>query len=382
MPTKWSKAKRLVKLCKAKLKYNNDGIRFLVLLFKPSGFETQDINLALDPGSYFDGYSVVSKRSHNENVEFYHPKEFTKYSKKKQKETGKYGKTKNLITERIENKKNNKKSRNGRKWHRKIRFDSRTGSKLSPTIQNMVNSRKFIISEFLKLYPISKIIIEDVAYNHWGDTEGKGRGFSQVEIGKTELYDYVKSLGIKLRTYRGYITKKVRVKLFGKDLKDSNKGAQNFYAHCLDSFSLATIGLDYSSYVNLQVRHIKRNWFTRRQLTNNKARRPKQGIERSKYFRYKKGGIVEYFTKLGKSNICRVKPTGIHSNHPKNWEYKDNGKSEKVKHYKNPQNYGGTIVKGQSKSKLPRGLSKKVIFNFETSKILGYRNRTYSLTYV
>ena len=81
MPTKWKKAKRLVKIGKAKFKYNKIGVRYLVLKFKPSGLKTQDIHLALDPGSHFDGISVLSKFDHHENIELYHNKTVKKRRK-------------------------------------------------------------------------------------------------------------------------------------------------------------------------------------------------------------------------------------------------------------------------------------------------------------
>jgi hypothetical protein len=35
------------------------------------------------------------------------------------------------------------------------------------------------------------------------------------------------------------------------------------------------------------------------------------------YFGYLKGGIINIVKSYGRSNICRVKPEGEHSNHPK-----------------------------------------------------------------
>lgn len=47
-----------------------------------------------------------------------------------------------------------------------------------------------------------------------------------------------------------------------------------------------------------------------------------------------------------KSNICRIKPEGIHGNHPKQWIYIDNGRAEKYKCNIAP--YGGTRLHGKS----------------------------------
>lgn len=360
MPTKWKKAKRLVRLGKAKFKYSKDGIMYLKLKFQPSGLDVQDIQLGLDPGSCFDGISIVSKNDHHENIELYHNK---------------------TVSDRMSKRAGYRRIRRGRLRHRKIRFDSRTSSKLAPTVASMINFRKFIISELLELYPISKIIIEDVTYNHWGDKEGLGSGFSHVEIGKTKLYNWIKSLGIKLITVRGEITKDIREKFLGEGCKTYDKGDGSFSSQCIDSFALATLGLKFVGDLTLQIRHIWKDWYNRRELTRTR----KLTGDSKYYFRYKKRGIIELFTKLGKSNVCRVKPEGIHSNHPKEWIKIDNGRSEKFK-YNQPRPYGGTIVQGQSRIPIPRGLSKKVIWSGDTwdinsGKILGFRNRTYEITY-
>ena len=44
--------------------------------------------------------------------------------------------------------------------------------------------------------------------------------------------------------------------------------------------------------------------------------------------------------------MVRVKPAGIHSNHPKKWEYIDNGKAERFKCNTAP--YGGTRINGKT----------------------------------
>lgn len=360
MPTKWKKAKRLVKLGKAKFKYSKDGIMYLKLKFQPSGVEVQSIQLSLDPGSHFDAISVVSKTDHHENIELYHNKS---------------------VSERMSKRSGYRRVRRSRLRHRKIRFDTRNSEKLVPTIRSMVEFRKFVISELLNLYPISRIIIEDVGYQHWGDTTGKGRGFSQAEIGKSKLYKWVRFLGIKLITVRGYITKRVREKFLGPGCKTYNKGDGSFSSQCIDSFALATIGLNFVGNLTLQIRHVRKVWYNRRELTRTR----KLTGDRKYYFRYEKCGVKEFFTKLGRSNICRVKSEGIHSNHPKEWIKIDNGRDEKFK-YNQPRPYGGTIVQGQSRLPIPRGLSKRVIWSGDSwdvnsGKILGYRNREYWLTY-
>ena len=65
------------------------------------------------------------------------------------------------------------------------------------------------------------------------------------------------------------------------------------------------------------------------------------------YYKLLTGGIKEIYQNFsGKSNICRVKSVGEHSNHPKNWEYLDNGSAERFKCNTAP--YGGTTLNNKS----------------------------------
>ncbi len=63
MPTKPSRARRWLKLGKAKVVRNNLGIFCIQLLQKPSGEKTQEIALGIDPGKLFSGVGVVSSQT-------------------------------------------------------------------------------------------------------------------------------------------------------------------------------------------------------------------------------------------------------------------------------------------------------------------------------
>ena len=65
------------------------------------------------------------------------------------------------------------------------------------------------------------------------------------------------------------------------------------------------------------------------------------------YYKKLEGGIKETYVNMsGKPNICRVKLDNEHSNHPKQWEYINNGFIERFKC--STANYGGTQIKGKS----------------------------------
>ena len=352
MPMKASRVCKFIKQKKAKLKWNYKlRFHYLQLLVEPSGYELQDINLGIDPGSNFDGFSVVSEKVHHINFELV--------------QRSKRGKT--AIKSFKSRQASNRRVRRSRLRHRPIRFDSRTRNKLSPTIKANVDFRKWLITGICKYYPISKVIIEDVRFNHYANN--KGKSFSHVEQGKTELYNWIKNQGLQLELYAGYNTKKLRVNTFGEDLKSSNKGESSFEAHCLDSFVIASnkgqmVDLDtgeilesepYSTFdiskINKKVTFIEKIVKIRRSLTRTRALYKSKGTNPlgSSLFRYKKGGIKEALPNLksNKFGKCRIKLSGDQSNHPKQWEYLNNGRATRYK--ANTARYGGTSLDGCKK---------------------------------
>jgi len=343
MPMKATRVKKFIESGKGRIRYDRKlKIHYLQLLVDPSGEDTQEVHLGLDPGSTYDGISVVSFKYHHVNIELIQrPK-----------------KGKNAIKTFKARQASNRRVRRSRLRHRRIRFDHRTSKKLSPTIKANVDFRKWVISKLIKIYPISKIIVEDVRFNHYANTNG--RAFSLVEQGKQELYRFVRSLGIQLETYDGFNTKKLRVNSFGVDLKSKAKDSETFEAHCIDSFVLAcnhsnvfdtNTGEVFEDQpvitneleINRKVTFLEKIVKIRRCLT----RLRKRYNDAKNYYRRLKGGVKQIYSNISnKSNICRIKPEGEHSNHPKKWEYINNGKVERFKC--NTASYGGTTLNGKS----------------------------------
>ena len=222
MPMKASRVNKFVLSGKARIRFDRKlNIHYLQLMTPPSDFITQEITMGIDPGSVFDGFSVVSKYCHHINFELIQ-------RQKKGKTAIKFFKTRQAMNRRV---------RRSRLRHRPIRFDNRTSKKLAPTIKANIYFRKWLIIKLVKYYPISKIVIEDVRFNHYKST--KGKSFSHVECGKLELYSFVKEMGLILELFDGWNTKKLRIYAFGTDPKAGNKGEKSFMAHCVDSFVLA-----------------------------------------------------------------------------------------------------------------------------------------------
>lgn len=348
MPMKSRRVTKCIKEGKGKIRYDRKlKIHYLQLLVKPSGFKTQDITIGIDPGSSFDGFSIVSSDTHHNNIELIQ-------RPKKGKTSIKALKIRQTSNRRV---------RRSRLRHRPIRFDNRTSNKMTPTIRANVEFRQWLIMKICKLYPITRVVVEDVKFNHYKNQNG--RSFSLVEQGKTSLYQWVKDKGLNLELYNGWNTKKLRINTFGGDPKVSDKGSKSFEAHCVDSFILAC-NKDYlvdedtgeildepfatnHLVVRKSVTFIEKIVKVRRCLTRTRKLYATRGNPIGpQYYKKKVGGIkVPYQNISSHRNICRVKPNGEHSNHPKAWDYIDNGFSERLKCNTAP--YGGTVMRGVKK---------------------------------
>ena len=62
MPTKPSRARRMVRDGKAVGKFNKLGIYYIQLIDEPSDRETQTISCGLDPGKYYSGIGLQSSK--------------------------------------------------------------------------------------------------------------------------------------------------------------------------------------------------------------------------------------------------------------------------------------------------------------------------------
>jgi hypothetical protein len=348
MPMKASRVKRFVAEGKGKICFDRKlMIHYLKLCVLPSGVAMQEMTVGIDPGSTFDGVSVVSKTTHHANIELIQ-------RQKKGKTSIKFFKTRQAMNRRI---------RRSRLRHRPIRFDNRTSKKLAPTIKANLDFRKWLVTKLMALYPLSRVVVEDVRFNH--AKYRAGRSFSHVEQGKNELYQFLTDVGLKLDLYQGYNTKKLRVNSFGQDKKAKAKDAKTFEAHCLDSYVLACdkiineeidsetgeiteqprIVCHPARKINKRVVFIEKIVKIKRCLFRTRAlyridKNPLGGA----YYRYARHGIkVPFECRSNKDNKMRVKPEGEHSNHPKKWIYLDNGRALRGKC--NTARYGGTTYK-------------------------------------
>jgi hypothetical protein len=197
-------------------KFNQFGIRMLV----PTRKERPMAILGIDFGTKYEGYSLISGKENPLNVMWKLPD--------KEKIIRKLNERRNLRRAR--------RQRNCRRRECRVDNRSREGF-ITPSQKVIVDSRLKAMREFFKCYPIQRVAIEDVKFDH--SRKKWGKNFSTVEVGKSMIYDFVKGkLGREnLYFFSGIETGNARER-YGLE-KSYKKSEEVFNTHCSDAFAIA-----------------------------------------------------------------------------------------------------------------------------------------------
>ena len=311
MPTKCSKARKLVRDQKAIGKWNKLGQYYIQLTFEPSGRQTQPIAIGLDPGKKYSGIGVQSSKITLFTAHLVLPFE--------------------QVKKRMEQRGMMRRSRRGRRINRKLsfelrshrqkRFDNRRNKKVAPSIRANRQLEIRVISELCKVYPISSIVFEyvkaDVDLTSGRKKARAGKGFSAVMVGQKWAIEQLFKLAPVVKKL-GWQTSNLR-KHFGLKKQKHSKGDPIPATHAVDGVVLAasqfrdylpfenSIGRGHCWQGNLTITNatftvIRRPPISRRQLH---LMIPSKGGSRRKYggtttpFDIRKGDLVKYKDKLG-----------------------------------------------------------------------------------
>ena len=215
MPTTPPVARHLIKSRKA-TPYWSNGIFCIRLNYDTTEY-TQDIVVGVDPGSKKEGFTVKSESHTYQNVQ---------------------ADAHNKVSKKVAKRRELRRSRRSRKCpNRKNRTNRLANKHRIPAGTRVRWDWKLRILDWLsKLYPVTHICVEDIKARTIQRAKKWNTSFSPLQVGKDWFYGKVKERW-ELTTIGGYETKEIRDSLGLK--KSSNKLAETFDAHCVDSWCLA-----------------------------------------------------------------------------------------------------------------------------------------------
>ena len=283
MPCTPAKARYLFKTGKAKPKWNKLGIFYVQLCYEQEP-DNQQLVAGVDPGSKFEGFSVVGAKDTVLNLMV---------------EASDY------VKDAVKTRRTMRRARRFRKWRRPKRFGNRLNRKqrIPPSTRSRWEAKARIVVQLKKVVPLTDVVLEDVrAVTRKGKGGKWNIAFSPVQVGKEHLYHLLREMGLIVHLKEGWKTKELREQYGLK--KTKSKAKQSFDSHCVDSWVLA------ASVSGAEKPTCTRLWYAvpvilhRRQLHRLQASR---GGERKPYggtrsFGLKRGTLVTY----ARYGLCRV----------------------------------------------------------------------------
>lgn len=218
MPTTPTRARLLLKNGQASPYWNKLGV-FCIILKKEVKPDNQPIALGIDPGSKFEGWSIVG----TQEVVLNGMSEAPHHVKKS-----------------LEVRHDMRRSRRFRNcWRRPARFHNRLRNKksLPPSTHARWNAKLRILDLLRQIIPITDVVVEDVKAVTKKGVKRWNKNFSPLEQGKTWFYAEIVDRDLKLHLKQGFETKGLRDEMRLK--KTSQKSKKAFSSHCVDAFVLA-----------------------------------------------------------------------------------------------------------------------------------------------
>ncbi len=179
MPCTPAKARHLFKGGLARPKRNKFGLFYVQLCYEQQP-ENQPLAVGIDPGSSFEGFSVVGTRDTVLNLMVEAPTH---------------------VKEAVEGRRTMRRTRRYRKWRRPKRCDNRLNRKkrIPPSTRSRWEAKARIVKYLRAILPVTSAVVEDVQA---GTRAGRNRkwntAFSPVQVGKAHLYGLLRRMGLTL----------------------------------------------------------------------------------------------------------------------------------------------------------------------------------------
>ena len=220
MPTKPSRARRWLGCGKARVYPNDLNVFAIQLIGEPSGYQTQDISLGIDPGKNFSGVGVQSSKTTLLKLHLILP--LSNVTKKMT--------VRRILRRARRGRRINRKLPYDQRCHRAKRFDNRVAKRLPPSIRANRQLELRVVKEACRLFPISHIVYEYI--------KAKGdKGFSPVMVGQRVMLKWLSQIA-PTSTQFGWQTSNLRQWLkLPKDKTDKSKACEE--THSNDGVALA-----------------------------------------------------------------------------------------------------------------------------------------------
>lgn len=218
MPCTPPKARALLKAGLARPKRNKLGLFYLHLLYEQEP-DNQPLVIGIDPGSKFEGYSVVGSQDTVLNLMAEAPTH---------------------VKAAIETRRTMRRARRFRKWRRPNRNQNRLAGKkrLPPSTHSRWEAKARVVAQLCRVLPLRAAVVEDVQAE---TRPGKGRkwnhAFGPVQMGKQHLYTRLAGMGLVVHLREGWQTKALREQYELKKIKSKAKAV--FASHAVDAWVLA-----------------------------------------------------------------------------------------------------------------------------------------------
>lgn len=217
MPCTPPKARHLLKSGDAKPKRGKLGLFYIQLVYEVPEPNNQSLVVGVDPGSTYEGYSVVGTQDTVLNIMAEAPTH---------------------VQKTVETRRTMRRARRHRKcWRRPVRANRLCHEqRLPPSTRSRWEAKARIVRQLCKILPLTDVVVEDVKAQIFG--KGKwADSFSPVQMGKYHLYHLLQAMGLHLHLREGTATRDLRQQFGLTKIKQKDKRV--FNSHCVDAWVMA-----------------------------------------------------------------------------------------------------------------------------------------------
>jgi len=196
MPCTPPKARALLTAGKARPKRNKLGLFYLQLTYAQEP-TNQPLVLGIDPGSKFEGFSVVGTKATVLNLMVEAPAH---------------------VKKAVATRRTLRRARRSQLWRRPCRNQNRLAGqrRLPPSTRSRWEAKARMVRQLLAILPLTEVVVEDVqATTRPGPGRKWNASFSPVQVGKAHLYSMLQALGLTLQLREGWQTQQLRVQSTG-----------------------------------------------------------------------------------------------------------------------------------------------------------------------